>query len=346
MALTALPASKALANMSGESGEYVCDGGGMKFNPGHYLQFGKDAPPSRLKKAADHPKVTGAVAKVAWKTLEPYEGQYDFSLIDQYLEVLEPKNKQLAFRIFDRDYNQPDYIVQRGGTAIQKVGHESRTIKMWEPWVMDRHLALLKAIAERYDNHPNFEGVITWESLSGVHERQGHGYSCDKFDQQLTRRTREAQSYFKHTIFWSNFTFYCKKEPGIQKMIDIMKQNGGGIAWGDSSPSRVLLGEKVAARNKGAIPVFPNGDTTYLISSESLEDVYRYQSQQIGATHIAWSTHHYNREGKNPRQGDWMDEVYAVIRNHPEMKNKACPSNMKCMTKDKNICKSKRVTLK
>jgi hypothetical protein len=317
-------------------GKWVCDGSGYKFNPGHYLQFGKEVNPNNLRRSIENPGVAGALTKVSWATLEPRENQYDFSIIDNYLETLGGSDKQLIVLIFDRGSNTPSYIHNRGGTMKQQRGHEDVTLRIWEPWVMDRYLALVSEFAERYDDHPNFEGVMTWESIVGV--TNGGGYSCDRLQAQLLRRTREAQGFFNHTVFWSSLTYGCTKEIGIQNNVDAMKEFGGGIAYPDAPPSRVLLGENVARRNKGEIPIFPNGDTTYYRPNVSLQDTYDYQ-EGIGATHIAWNTHFFQRDGDAARSMPFDQEVDQVIKNNPDMKNKACPQNMTCNTTDASKCR-------
>ena len=49
--------------------------------------------------------------------------------------------------------------------------------RLWDPGVANRFNLLVKALGDRYDKHPNFEGIKFPESIINIDEQTARGYS-------------------------------------------------------------------------------------------------------------------------------------------------------------------------
>ena len=167
-------------------------GSGVKWHPGHYMLTYKASPQSNMDAIKDEPYVLGAVRRYYWAQLEPSEGVYDFSLIESDLKYLKsmPTPKRLVIQIFDRGHHSqpspigvvPNYLLEDArfggktgwyaekgarwyGVAPAILGPVART---WDPVVMDRWIALFKALAARFDNEPYLEAVSGNDTTPGI----------------------------------------------------------------------------------------------------------------------------------------------------------------------------------
>jgi hypothetical protein len=183
-----------------------------------------------INSLASEPNVQGVKISIPWANLEGgiqggtpgeyltgagVEGDYSngFALIDTYLAALSKINKHLMFEIADRSFGCegnsvgsldgviPEYAIGAGmgwaKTAAdrQTAGLLCSTAVVWSDAeghspAMDRLIALSKAYAARYDNHPNVEYFGYGETVIGGHP--------DYVD-QLKRLYAASNKVWKHT---------------------------------------------------------------------------------------------------------------------------------------------------
>ena len=103
---------------------------------------------------------------------------YDFSSIDKRLAELAARGKRLVIQVQTKSFNGrqvvPNYLKTteyEGGefytSDYGKTEIRGRNIKLWNLQVRDRLIALFKAMGERYNSHPYFEGISMIETAMG-----------------------------------------------------------------------------------------------------------------------------------------------------------------------------------
>lgn len=153
-----------------------------KWHPGHYVMLvgdGKysDRYMSQVYNEMDsHSALRGVAIRYKWSELEKSKGIYDFSSIDKHLAALKLKNKQLIilleYKSFKPEVLVPNYLrtaaYEQGIFALGSGSTiKGYNIKLWNIAVKDRLSALIAALAEHVNSHPNFEAFGLQESTMG-----------------------------------------------------------------------------------------------------------------------------------------------------------------------------------
>ena len=112
--------------------------------------------------------------RLNWMDLEPAEGKYDWTRLDNAIESATKRNMRVAFRIMTANahtsgyYCSPkwlfdlgckSYDYERGGGDITSGGVAIKRIEpdYADPLYLSRHGAFVKAMAKRYDGHAGVE---------------------------------------------------------------------------------------------------------------------------------------------------------------------------------------------
>jgi hypothetical protein len=221
-----------------------------KFNPGHYmLPYTGETQANLLKRVEEvcnEPALKGIQMRALWATLESASGQFTFGNIEQIYQRLATCKKRLILEVWAVNFDgQSNGIVPsdlEGRLAPTAKGYIA---KLWEPVVMDRLIALYKALGQRFDGEPYFEGVIFTETATGD---VGSGYTAAAFIAQLTRGAKAIRAAWptSQVIVFNNFI----QDSTTQQAVDFMKTlYETGIATGGPDilppPHEGTLGEKV-----------------------------------------------------------------------------------------------------
>lgn len=101
-----------------------------------------------------------------WRELEPKPGELNTALIDSALAAAHHAGQRLAFRVMccssePREPYHPDWLKQGGGRVLRTEynGVALDVPDLDDPTTLDRHLDLIRRIAERYDGHPDLDHV-------------------------------------------------------------------------------------------------------------------------------------------------------------------------------------------
>lgn len=169
----------------------------------------------------ERPDIGGAQVVYNWKSLEPSEGQYDFSPIEADLKLLQSLHKQLFIQVQDRFFdirakNIPDYLQTAdygGGLTPQYENPEAKTPKAygwvaleWNDKLRARYQALLKALAAEFDG--KVLGVNLPETAVDVPTKHPEaGFSCDAYFSAELDNMAYARSVFStsHVVQYVNF---------------------------------------------------------------------------------------------------------------------------------------------
>ena len=103
-----------------------------------------------------------AYVRWTWGDLEPEEGQYAFAMIDDWLKRCRQANQTLAFRVMlswpGHEGTIPQWLLDKGikytySECPEEGAHYEVDIE--EPIVKQYHEKLIRALGERYDDHPD-----------------------------------------------------------------------------------------------------------------------------------------------------------------------------------------------
>ncbi len=215
-----------------------------KFNPGHYVAVGPFFEMPEIK-YLDEPAVQGVNKRYFWRTIEPEEGVYDFSSIENDLEYLKGQGKQLIVFLMDKSFSEksamPPYLSEYefysdwGGFSPVR----------WHPFVIERFLALGKALGEQFDAHPNFEGIAIQESSLEITEKgyKTFGYTADRYRDALIAILTDLQNVLPNShVFWYS-NFLPDNDGHMRQIADAIEEYGIFMGGPDVLPHRRYLSQ-------------------------------------------------------------------------------------------------------
>jgi hypothetical protein len=158
-----------------------------KASYGHYFAMRYSDAPADAAMLCAQPGVAGVVWRRTWFEVEPSPGQYDFDSFDRVLEAIakspNPQCQLWLFVEYKSFANSPvknpcPAHLRAGHSGLNAHGHGAATCFMWEPEVATAYVQMMRAAAQRYDDHPRVEGLVLQESALGFTD----GYSQDVAD--------------------------------------------------------------------------------------------------------------------------------------------------------------------
>jgi hypothetical protein len=117
---------------------------------------------------ATNPSIAGTELAYYWSQLEPVQGQYNWSLIDNDMQPWIANNKKVTLRVkpagwtaWQPPYSQkgtPQWVLDQG---VKYVTDPDKAIKpqYWNINFLNSLAAFAQAFAERYDGHPNILAI-------------------------------------------------------------------------------------------------------------------------------------------------------------------------------------------
>ncbi len=162
-----------------------------------------------LHDALTTPGVRGIWMSFDWHTLEVADDEYDWSLLDQDMEVARNYGLKLIVNVSDRSFDGhrvlPDYFPPQYLVSFEAGGTTGHVAKRWAPYVYQRLIRLYGAIAARYGSDPAFGGIATTETALG--DIDADDYSLAAYQNALIQIvTRSEVALEPHTLlFYLNF---------------------------------------------------------------------------------------------------------------------------------------------
>jgi hypothetical protein len=264
----------------------VAGGSAIKWHPGFYGLTGattKSASSlgytsSMVTNLVSEPNIKGILHFVYWGALEPTRGNYDFSTIDTLLSLCQANNKRLMILILDRTFSGntnngvlPSYLATEsggeGGWAARPGGTAGIVARLWLPAIMDRQIALYKAMAAHtvsgtsytLDTHPYYEGTYTEESTPGTGVVTGAAgfetYTRALWAAQLKRWMAEVPPAWPHTNVVQQINFLSGEVDGL---VATAAANRIMIASPDIVPGSPSTGQRVFGGQTEAGGTGPN----------------------------------------------------------------------------------------
>lgn len=256
------------ARESGPISSALVAGNVTKWNPGHYVQFGSNANDfvidAALKETAGMPFVKGIMIRASWWQLEKGKGNYDFSRIDRYLAKAKAKNKRLFLMVgtktFDGDKAVPDYLrtSQYSGGAFRIgtiKGTYGENMALHDDDVRDRLIALMQALANRYNKDNNFEGVTFNETAWGKMANPLSEGQQKQFFSNLAKVNTATRAAFSNTVVLQFINYPADLVPAL---FENMKDKGVGMGGPDvfiDDPDLERSAYVFNPKAKGVIPI-------------------------------------------------------------------------------------------
>ncbi|MGE5645757.1 MAG: DUF4832 domain-containing protein [Acidobacteriota bacterium] len=138
---------------------------GDAINPG--IRWSEVGPEKKIEPAAakpDFPEASVAYLRWFWSQLEPEQGKYNWSILDNALESAREHGQKIMIRMmpYDQGHPLPEWYRNSGARRANKPTDEDG--KIWSPDADDplyaKHWnALVRAAGARYDGHPYLDSV-------------------------------------------------------------------------------------------------------------------------------------------------------------------------------------------
>lgn len=212
-----------------------------KWHPGHYV-FINAAPIDPEKHLPEH--FRGVQKCYRWKDLEPEEGRYDFSAIQEDLALLSQHGKQLVLQMQYKAFGKgqrlvPDDVAgpQYGG-GVYRASSGSFNPVTWNQKVGERMDALFAALGREFDRNPNLEAVVLPEtapsaSLAKQPQPGVDPYSDGLYLAALKARFTAMRRAFPNTVVIQ----YANYPPALlDELIESMTAAGVGLGGPDVYP--------------------------------------------------------------------------------------------------------------
>lgn len=280
------------------------------FYPGHYLQSkaGNSSDVGDLALALQ-PGFVGALVDLPWGALEPRRGEYDFTILIEYLRWAEKNNRRIIGMIFDRDFKSgcgKSQVVPGWVDCVPfnaKLANRGCIAKIWDPAVNNRRIALIQAIAAQFDGHPNLEALVLPETaLGGITPATQPGYTREKYRDEIIRLIHAVAPALQKTLLFQSMNWLGPDDGSYLDMIAqaFVETGVGGITnpdslwWDEEKPMY-----KTMRRFKGRIPIMVGGDVSQLLDpdnnkhykgvGELVAGQYRFAVEELGGNYALWN---------------------------------------------------------
>ncbi len=195
--------------------------------------------------------------RLAWSYLEPREGHFDWSRIDQIVEKYVPMGYGISFRISCKErrgypeavaqlvdgihYATPYWVRQAGAQGLVSLSRGTEDVHAWSPdWDDPVFLEKLdhfhRAFAEKYDGKP----WVRYVDVGSIGDYgEGHTSASTKIPPTVEEVRANIDIYlknYKHSqlVVTDDLLYYDKEEPEVQQLYDYAVSNG--ITLRDDSP--------------------------------------------------------------------------------------------------------------
>ena len=176
-----------------------------KYHPGHYTIIVNGVGAQKFMATALQPGMVGMVRRYTWRSLEPSQGVYDFSVIKSDLAWSASHGTQLIavilYKTADTSKAGPAYL--DAYEYHNKVG--GYALQLWSPTVITRYNALTKALGAQIDSNKNFEGLADQESAVSLDTAslKALGYTPEKYRDALINMLSAATVNLPTSrVFW------------------------------------------------------------------------------------------------------------------------------------------------
>ena len=304
--------------------------GGRKYNKGHYVGLLRKAGGNVQIRDALRPGMKGVMKRYTWKELEPNSGSYNLSGIQSDLNLVASLGLQLIVMIEDKTFvnenPMPGYL--SSNQFVRKNRPGGYTAVRWNTTVVNRMKALMKAIGQRFDSNPNFEGVALQESAPGLPgvDLNATGYTAAKYRDALIAVLLDAtKSMPTSRVFWF-MNFMPQNQSYLNDVANAVKSSGVVLSGPDIQPDDHAIVKSVypiiwnfknkmpiAHQIEGSCYRHLHADKSYPTKYWTPAELFKYGRDSLGDDYMFW----VRVTNANPADSyDWFDAL-PVIKNNP-----------------------------
>ncbi len=315
----------------------------LKWHPGHYMLLDGNMTTPELRAQhfkqidaiAAEPSVRGVKLVLYWGAVERSQGDYTagFAIIDQYLANLAASNKYLILSVQDRlfgghdpatlDKYFPAYVTKAYGTSVMRNG---LTLRVWQQPTMDREIAMAKAIAARYDGHPNFEMYQAEETAIAV-PLGTNGYSIEAYGVQLKRMISASRGAFKQTIVRLSANFFGS-DTQMHDLIAYCNTFNVAVGGPDTIPTQQIQADRLFMGSagtdyRGVLPWVSEVQSPSLCGTKGCFTAKQlYDNGMLRqASHFVW----YRNTWSGGAEQKWDTGILPFIKSIKGATKSACP---------------------
>jgi hypothetical protein len=298
-----------------------------KFHPGHYTALLRGQGGLKYMNDAVRPGVVGIMKRYTWRRLEPTPGTYDFSGIQSDLAWASSYGMQLIVMIEDKTFQdeRPTPAYLDGYTFRNRIG--GYTVLRWNPYVVARWKALVKAMGARFDAHPNFEGIATQETAMGFDGSQlaAHGYSPELYRDAYIQMFESALASLPTSrIFWYQ-NFFTGNQSYIAAIARAVGPKGVVMGGPDVLPddqplltksypyySQYLGRMHLFAQVEGICYRAPHETAGYSTRYWTMDELFGFARDQLHVNYMIW----VRVPKSTPADSyNWYDALPTIVAN-------------------------------
>ncbi len=192
--------------------------------------------------------------RLAWAFLEPEEGKYDWSYIDEIVEKYVPMGYKISFRISCKEtgavptsipheidgigYATPYWVKKAGAKGIDRpeFGPPVWTPDWDDPVYLEKLDNFHKAFAGKYDGKP----WVRYVDVGSIGDwGEGHTWKSTRVDATMNEIKTHINLYLKHyqktqVIITDDLIYSGKSESEQQELLEFALKNG--VSFRDDSP--------------------------------------------------------------------------------------------------------------
>ena len=337
----------------------IINGKGTKWHPGHYINAGHKR--ASFPELVNQPLFKGAKVDLNWTDLESEKGVYHFDDVRTALDELTSMDKHLFIMIRYKTFNKHARSGACAPTDIHDDGNveyvyykdnestpEDESLRLrkciaafWRPAVTERLNALITALGEEFNDHPNFEGVVLPETAIGTMESNPRDFNDDTVITAFKSMLSNSSQAFPNTSVIQFANWMKGAEPAMAELIQHAHDVGKGFGGPDLMPEKHSHATFLFKGYAGLMPLAIDnqwgGDQDYIYSNgqtrpgRTPDEMYYYAVDDpngLHANYIFWST-----QGNDV--WDFKTDIAPMIESKQGRINEACPKNlMPCITKE------------
>ena len=301
--------------------------GGRKFHSGHWIVMSRGADTISLMSQSLKPGVVGLVKRYTWRALEPSQGKYNLAGMQADLAWAAANGKHMIFIIEDKTFTmeRPDPSYLDKYTPRNRAG--GYTVVRWNPTVVTRFNALVKAIGAKFDSNKNFEGIATQETALGLDSStlKQFGYTPEKYrDAYINILSAAAQSMPTSRPFWL-MNFFVGNQSYIGNIAAAVAPKGVVMGGPDVWPDNKSLQSKVYpfyTQFYKRMPLFgqvenvcysePHMTSGFRTKYWTMTELFNYARTRLHVSYMFW----VRVTKPTPKDAyDWMDAVPVIAAN-------------------------------
>lgn len=195
------------------------------FHPGFYLSVGQsnDSPSAAFGVLTTLPEFVGGKRIYRWRDLEPTEGNYNFSQIEQDLTYLKSIGKRLWIQVFYTQFNgaqpplTPSYMWKDSvyGCGPDYYGTYARSAAaggwipcLWNSNVNNKLQSLYSALGNRFNGEEYFEGISLDETAIDTNAAKTNaGYNATAVNAAFKANSLAARKAFPDKIVMQHINY-------------------------------------------------------------------------------------------------------------------------------------------